>query len=181
MGKVDKGVLIKPELRNDSSCVFINPPELLKRGVSAEGSVDEKRKLLSACLKYEKYVNTTNVTLLLDEKEQLAICTTKLESIAEEFRSLALPLADKTVRRLRTRLIHVHGRLELLGDSETKKRLAIRCLKTVDELEAEEVSNSDEERQHGHGQGREPPLRSRSPAPIPTEPLPDIFLARNAL
>lgn len=113
--------------------------ELLIRGLETEGNGDHKRKILRSRLRIERSMPTTNPLVELDPGEHLQACDNKLIEVEQELRDTVGPISDNVYKRLHTRLVHAHGRVDLLVTdglfSAVKANLTSRCLALFEDLQ----------------------------------------------
>ncbi|KAF5289985.1 hypothetical protein FQA39_LY14920 [Lamprigera yunnana] len=86
--------------------------ELFVRGVSSSGTVANKRKLLRSRINLEKITKTSSPNVTLNFIDELRICDDKLRYIETELSTFASGFSDNEYRRIRTRLLHLHARIE---------------------------------------------------------------------
>ncbi|KAK4887055.1 hypothetical protein RN001_003326, partial [Aquatica leii] len=108
--------------------------ELKRRGISNEGTVDDKRAKLRARMRVEREVNVSFPKLVIDTQEQLQICNTKLVDLEGEIVSSGQPMAQNEYKRIKSRLIHVYNRLEVVSQPDNES-LVEKCLQLLDCLD----------------------------------------------
>ncbi|KAK4884501.1 hypothetical protein RN001_000772 [Aquatica leii] len=108
--------------------------ELKRRGIPNEGTIDDKRAKLRARMRVEREVNVSFPKLVIDTQEQLQICNTKLVDLESEIVSSGQPMAQNEYKRIKSRLIHVYNRLEVVSQPDNKS-LVEKCLQLLDCLD----------------------------------------------
>ncbi|KAK4882501.1 hypothetical protein RN001_005820 [Aquatica leii] len=113
--------------------------ELYVRGISFQGSVVEKRKLLRARLRLEKLSTVSFPEININDTEELQICRDKLILLSAEVQVYRPTIVDSVFERLHTRLLHVHGRLDRIKPDdqflELHNQLRNQCLRVIDDLQ----------------------------------------------
>lgn len=110
--------------------------ELAVCGISCQGSVADKRKLLRATLKMVEAGNLTAPELDLNAEEECQTCEDKLILLQAEVRICRSTTKDNEYKRLCARLTHVRGRLARIPDTvEGKEELVAMLALIFQELE----------------------------------------------
>lgn len=115
--------------------------ELRVRGLSSEGTVAEKRSALRGALKAEGTGFPFRSRVLeCDPARELEVCDRKLEELAAYVRVFDIRNRDNEFQRIRSRLVHLAGRLgrfpdEASSTSGVVSRLMSRCMQLSDLLE----------------------------------------------
>lgn len=110
--------------------------ELLIRGSSAGRTVEEKRNLLRAALRQDDSREHHNTAVQLDPKQEVAICTVKLEELMGHIEDFDSSNRENEYRRISTRLEHVLRRLDRIETTECTGALErkMELLKFQDQL-----------------------------------------------
>lgn len=121
--------------------------ELLIRNLRITGNAQDKRKTLRTHLSMERMSKTSFMVTSLDAQQEIDICEDKLVSLETQVDRSDSPISDNDHKRLLSRLLHVHGRIERINvDSETlfrcKESLRRRTSETLSELESKLLTPS---------------------------------------
>ncbi|KAF5300417.1 hypothetical protein FQA39_LY02216 [Lamprigera yunnana] len=100
--------------------------ELLIRGITPKSSVSENTTLV------QKSFQKVFVSLsLINSQDQLQVCESKLNDLAQDIEDIDLRNADNEYERIYSRLLHIHGRLQRLqlidGQEGEHEELCDRC------------------------------------------------------
>lgn len=112
--------------------------ELGIRGYPAGGTVAEKRKQLRTALKLEKDGVTFSMVPILAPEEDINVCDQKTAELKEATDRFDYTNAVNEQKRLRSRLVHVMGRINRISDknlSLQKGQLLVKCGEISDFLE----------------------------------------------
>lgn len=115
--------------------------ELTIRNVKPTGNVHDKRKTLRTLLNTEETPLPFSVQTLLDAHQEIGVCQDKIISLEIQVDQSDAPIHDNVHKRLISRLLHVHGRIERINaDSEAflekKESLRRRVKEVLAELES---------------------------------------------
>lgn len=114
--------------------------ELRVRGLELGSTVAEKRTMLSQAFRRERSGTVGWPDIVLEPAEELSICSAKLDQLMGDVQEFNKANADNEYKRIRSRLLHVDGRIRRLSVSngilERKKaNLQDLCRGLFDALE----------------------------------------------
>lgn len=112
--------------------------ELSLRGYPIDGTVAEKRRRLRSALRFEKDGVSFKQVLVPDADEEIDACRSKVAELRTAVDNFDFSNAVNEQRRLRSRLLHVTGRIQRIVDQKValaKGQLLVECSDMNDFLE----------------------------------------------
>lgn len=112
--------------------------ELAVRGYPTDGTVDEKRKRLRPALRLERDGAVFSFSTSLEPRDEVGVCGGKVEELKGAIDAFNFANAAAECKRIRSRLLHVVGRLNRIDDQSVaaeKGQLLVRCGEISDFLE----------------------------------------------
>lgn len=112
--------------------------ELGIRGYPVRGTVDEKRKQLRTALRLERDGTAFSQVQILAPEEEIEVCTLKVSELREAADNLDYANAINDSKRIRSRLLHVMGRISRIKDEDLRSRkgqLLVTCGEISDGLD----------------------------------------------
>lgn len=93
--------------------------ELMIRGASINGKVDDKRKLLRELMRTEQQTPQVNTIGEFKPLEELTTCSNKLDELLGYLQEFNFENANNEYQRIRSRLIHIDQRLKRIQTMES--------------------------------------------------------------